>query len=104
MHVIIGVVNKLPINLKRAWVEYAVQIEQQTGERARFLGLSKFVTEKSRIANSTRIFVRETFQANYKPRRESAYVVDNFLTYEEKHKCVKAVTTSLVTANRVTNV
>ena len=31
MHVIIGVFNKLPINLKRAWVEYAVQIEQQTG-------------------------------------------------------------------------
>ena len=37
MHVIMGVVNKLPINLKRAWVEYAVQIEQQTGERAKFL-------------------------------------------------------------------
>ena len=72
MHVIMGVVNKLPINLKRAWVEYAVQIEQQTGERAKFLDLSKFVTEKSRIANS--IFGRETFQTNYKPRRESAYV------------------------------
>ena len=72
MHVIMGVVNKLPINLKRAWVEYAVQIEQQTGERAKFLDLSKFVTEKSRIANS--IFGRETFQTNYKPRRKSAYV------------------------------
>ena len=35
------------------------QIEQQTGERAKFLDLSKFVTEKSRIANS--IFGRETF-------------------------------------------
>ena len=46
MHVIMGVVNKLPIKLKRAWVEYAVQIEQQTGERAKFLDLSKFVTEK----------------------------------------------------------
>ena len=41
MHVIMGVVNKLPINLNRAWVEYAVQIEQQTGERAKFLDLSK---------------------------------------------------------------
>ena len=99
MHVIMGVVNKLPINLKRAWVEYAVQIEQQTGERAKFL----------------------TFQTNYKPRRESAYVsattknvkdalsveksrcfyckklhklidCDKFknLTYEEKYKFVKA--------------
>ena len=118
MHVIMGVVNKLPINLKRAWVEYAVQIEQQTGERAKFLDLSKFVTEKSRIANS--IFGRETFQTNYKPRRESAYVsattknvkdalsveksrcfyckklhklidCDKFknLTYEEKYKFVK---------------
>ena len=67
-----GVVNKLPINLKRAWVEYAVQIEQQTDERAKFLDLSKFVTEKSQIANS--IFGRETFQANYKPRCESTYV------------------------------
>ena len=119
MHVIMGVVNKLPINLKRAWVEYAVQIEQQTDERAKFLDLSKFVTEKSRIANS--IFGRETFQTNYKPRRESAYVsattknvkdalsveksrcfyckklhklidCDKFknLTYEEKYKFVKA--------------
>ena len=119
MHVIMGVVNKLPINLKRAWVEYAVQIEQQTGERAKFLDLSKFVTEKSRIANS--IFGRETFQTNYKPRCESAYVsattknvkdalsveksrcfycekvhklidCDKFknLMYEEKYKFVKA--------------
>ena len=119
IHVIMGVVNKLPINLKRAWVEYAVQIERQTGERAKFLDLSKFVTEKSRIANS--IFGRETFQTNYKPRRESAYVsattknvkdalsveksrcfycekvhklidCDKFknLTYEEKYKFVKA--------------
>ena len=72
MHVIMGIVNKLPINLKQAWVEYTVQIEQQTGERAKFLDLSKFVTEKSRIANS--IFGRETFQTNYKPCRESAYV------------------------------
>ena len=119
MHVIMGVVNKLPINLKRAWVEYAVQIEQQTGERAKFLDLSKFVTEKSQIANS--IFGRETFQTNYKPRCESAYVsattknvknalsmeksrcfycekvhklidCDKFknLTYEEKYKFVKA--------------
>ena len=119
MHVIMGVVNKLPINLKRAWAEYAVQIEQQTGERAKFLDLSKFVTEKSQIANS--IFGRETFQTNYKLRRESAYVsattknvkdalnvaksrcfycdkvhklidCDKFknLTHEKKHKFVKA--------------
>ena len=107
MHVIMEVVNKLPINLKRAWVEYAVQIEQQTGERAKFLDLFKFVTEKSRIANS--IFGTETFQTNYKPRRENALSVaksrcfyrdkvhklidcGNFknLTYEEKHKFVKA--------------
>ena len=60
MHVIMGVVNKLPINLKRAWVEYAVRIEQQTGERAKFLDLSKFVTEKSRIANS--ILVEKRFK------------------------------------------
>ena len=49
MHVIMGVVNKLPIHLKRAWVEYAVQVEQQTGEREKFLDLSKFVTEQIRI-------------------------------------------------------
>ena len=60
MHVIMGVVNKLPITLKRAWVEYAVQIEQQTGERAKILDLSKFVTKKSRIANS--IFGTERFK------------------------------------------
>ena len=47
-----GIVNKLPINLKQAWVEFAVQIERQTGERAKFLDLSKFVAEKSGIANS----------------------------------------------------
>ena len=59
MPVIMGVVNKLSINLKRAWIEYAVQIEQQTGERAKFLDLSKFVAIKSRTANS--VFGRETF-------------------------------------------
>ena len=47
-----GIVNKLPMNLKRAWVEYTIEIEQQTGERAKFLDLSKLVAEKSRIANS----------------------------------------------------
>ena len=72
MHVIMGVVNKLLINLKQAWVEYAVQIEQQTGERVQLLDLYKFVTEKSRIANS--IFGRETFQTNYKTNRKSTYV------------------------------
>ena len=114
-----GVVNKLPIYLKRAWVEYAVKIKQETGEKAKFLDSSKFVTEKSRIANS--IFGRETFQANYKPRREAHMFLqrqkmqkdassvaksrcfycdkvhklidcDNFknLTNKEKHKFVKA--------------
>ena len=46
MHVIMSVVKKLPINLKRAWLGYAVQIEQQSGERAKFLDLSKFVGRK----------------------------------------------------------
>ena len=31
MHMIMGVVNKLPITLKRAWVEHSVLIESKTG-------------------------------------------------------------------------
>ena len=69
MHVIMGVVNKLPISLKRAWVEYSVLIESKTGSRARFIDLSEFISQKSRIANS--IFGRETFPSRTESLRKT---------------------------------
>ena len=69
MHVIMGVVNKLPISLKRAWVEYSVLIESKTGSRARFIDLSEFISQKSRIANS--IFGRETFPSRTESQRKT---------------------------------
>ena len=74
MHVMMNIINKLPLELKRAWIEYAVKIERQAGHRAKFANLSTFLTERSRLANS--IFGRETFAGrSSKPRRESTYVV-----------------------------
>ena len=74
MRVMMNIINKLPVELKRAWIEYAVKIERQAGHRAKFANLSAFLTERSRLANS--IFGRETFPGrSSKPRRESTYVV-----------------------------
>ena len=69
MHVIMGVVNKLPISLKRAWVECSVLIESKTGSRARFIDLSEFISQKSRIANS--IFALETFPSRTEFRHKT---------------------------------
>ena len=52
MHVMMGVVNKLPIDLKCAWVEYSVKIERNTKQRAKFVDLSDFLTEQSHLVNS----------------------------------------------------
>ena len=74
MHVMMNIINKLPVELKRAWIEYAVKIERQAGHRAKFANLSAFLTGRSRLANS--IFGRETFPGrSSKPRRESTHVV-----------------------------
>ena len=74
MHVMMNIINKLPVESKRAWIEYAVKIERQAGHRAKFANLSAFLTERSRLANS--MFGRETFLGrSSKPRRESTYVV-----------------------------
>ena len=80
MHVIMGVVNKLPISLKLAWVEYSVLIESKTGSRARFIDLSKFISQKSRIANS--IFALETFP----PRTESRHKTTCLSTISHSRK------------------
>ena len=61
MHVIMGVVNKLPISLKQVWVEYSLYIESKMGSRTQFIDQSNFISQKSQIANS--IFGQETFAA-----------------------------------------
>ena len=66
------IVNKLPLDIKRSWVEYSVRVERRSGQRAKFIDLSAFLTERSRVANS--IFGRETFPGKTKTRRERAYV------------------------------
>ena len=71
MHVIMSVVKKLPINLKRAWL-MLYKLNNKVVREQIFLICLNLLAEKCRIANS--IFGRKTFQANYKPRRESAYV------------------------------
>ena len=74
MHVMMNIINKLPVELKRAWIEYAVKMERQAGHRAKLANLSTFLTERSRVGNS--IFGRETFPGrSSKPRRESTYIV-----------------------------
>ena len=64
MHVMMSIVNKLPVHLKRAWIEKSVTVEQRTGQRAKFIDLSEFLTQQSRFANS--IFGRETFPGREK--------------------------------------
>ena len=74
MHVMMNIINKSPVELKRAWIEYAVKIERQAGHRAKFTNLLAFLTERSRLSNS--IFGRETFPGrSSKPRHESTDVV-----------------------------
>ena len=57
IHAMMSVINKLPLDLKRAWIEFSVKIERQSGNRARFNDLSAFLSERSRLANS--IFERD---------------------------------------------
>ena len=88
MHVMMSVINKLPLDLKRAWIGFAVKIERQSGNRARFNDLSTFLSERSRLANS--IFGRETFPSRVKIRREIAYTVTTpAVQSNEVLKCVK---------------
>ena len=76
MHVMMGVVNKLPVDLKRAWVEFSVKIEKDSRRRAKFVDLSDFLNERSSWANS--IFGRETFPTKPKPRKESSHTTSAF--------------------------
>ena len=64
MHVLMGIANKLPVDIKRSWVEYSVGVERRSGQIAKFIDLSAFLIERSRVANS--IFGRETFPAKLK--------------------------------------
>ena len=59
MHMLMGIVNRLPVDIKRSWVEYSVGVERRSGQKAKFIDLSAFLTERSRVANS--IFGTETF-------------------------------------------
>ena len=68
MHAMMSVTNKLPLDLKRAWIEFSVKIERQSGNRARFNDFSTFLSERSRLTNS--IFGRETFLSRVKIRNE----------------------------------
>ena len=47
MHVMMNIINKLPVELKCAWIEYAVKLERQADHRAKFADLSAFQTERS---------------------------------------------------------
>ena len=64
MHVLMGTVNKLTVDKKRSWIEYSVGVERRSGQRAKFIDLSTFLTKRSRVVNS--IFGRETFLAKLK--------------------------------------
>ena len=59
MHMLMGIVNKLPMDIKRSWVEYSIGVERRSGQKAKFIDLSAFLTERSRVANS--ILGTETF-------------------------------------------
>ena len=89
MHVLMGIVNKLPVDIKRNWVEYSVGVERRSGQRAKFIDLSAFLTERSCVANS--IFGRETFPSKTKTRWERAYVtsiaVNKKMQVEKILKC-----------------
>ena len=88
MHVMMSEINKLPLDLKRAWIEFSVKIERQSENRARFNDLSTFLFERSGLANS--IFGRETFPGRVKIRKEIAYTVITFAVQSnEVLKCVK---------------
>ena len=74
--------------MKRAWIEFSVKIERQSGNRARFNDLSTFLSERSRLANS--IFGRETFPSRVKIRKEIVYTVTTpAVQSNEVLKCVK---------------
>ena len=89
MHVLMGIVNKRPVDVKRSWVEYTVGDEHRSEQRAKFIDLSAFLTERSRIDNS--IFGRETFPNKTKTRRGRAYVtsvaVNNKMQVQKILKC-----------------
>ena len=62
MYVIMGVVNKLPINLKQAWVEYAVLVRERS-----FLICPNLLQKKVELL--ILFLVEKRFKTNYKPRR-----------------------------------
>ena len=68
MHASTGIVNKLPVDIERSWVEYSVGVEHRSEQRSKFIDLSAFLTERSCVANS--IFERETFPGKTKTCQE----------------------------------
>ena len=89
MHVMMGSVNKLRIDLKGAWVEYSVKIERNTKQRAKFVDLSDFLTKRSRLANS--IFGRETFPVRTKIRKESSFASSSVIVSSAKAETAKII-------------
>jgi len=69
-------------------------IERQSGRRAKFVDLSEFLSERSRLANS--IFGRETFSVKARPRKERSYTVT--ASERERKKEVTAPVLELVEA------
>ena len=39
MHVLMGIVNKLLMDIKRSWVEYFVGVEHQSGQKSLLISL-----------------------------------------------------------------
>ena len=50
---LVAIANKLTIDLKRKWIDAAVNITRKTGRNASFKDLTQFVDEQAKIANST---------------------------------------------------
>jgi len=88
MHMMMCVINKLPMDLKKSWIECSVQIERRSGRRAKFSQLSTFLTERSNLMNS--IFGREVYPARVKQsRKESSYLSTDNSTKLSVTKIVK---------------
>ncbi|XP_078495525.1 uncharacterized protein LOC144750934 [Ciona intestinalis] len=52
MEVMLSVIRKLPPVLHEKWIEWSVDVERRTGNRAKFTDLSEFVCLQSTLANS----------------------------------------------------
>ena len=50
---LVAIANKFTIDLKRKWIDAAVNITRKTGRNASFKDLTQFVDEQAKIVNST---------------------------------------------------